>query len=327
MRSWLPTNIFAINKRSSIGAGAFNHCASLCPCSDGVLLAWYAGTGECQDDQSVHVTYLSNGRPLPPIRIGDKTGNPIVWREGDKHWLLWSRFEDLESSRILATRWRSCSLWIQQVEISDGIQLSEPALLAEATEHLLARTNPLTVGKRTILPLYDEVRRQCVMYGGKDGQFEEISRYGDHIIQPAIWRSGDTIHSLSRNFGNRKKRSCYFFSGDAIDWRPGGFSYFKNVNNSLAVCQWDDQHVVLWNNTDAIYRVDMTLGLVGWNVDVPSPLPIVIVNKRHGSYPCLCVDDNDLLHFAYTDPNRRISYHVWNKKNFKRELKRSRNPA
>lgn len=335
MKTWLSKNIFAIDKRSSISAGDFNHCASLCPCSDGVLAAWYSGSGECRDDQSVHITYISNSRSLPPIRIGDKTGNPIIWREDQRVWLLWSKFEDIKPIQILAERWRFCSLWIQEVTLSEEIQLHEPKMLAGPTEHLLARTNPIIVGGKTLLPLYDEVRRQCVIYSGKNGEFEEISRYGNHIIQPALWVDDNShidgerrIHSLSRNFGNRKKIAAYYFSdSDGESWSHGGYSFFKNVNNSLAVHQWGGKHVVLWNDSESIYRINMTLGTIGWESSVPAPIAIANINPRHGSYPCFCVDDDNLLHFAFTNHSRQIEYHVWNKKQFKRESKRSGNPT
>ena len=333
MKSWLPKNIFAVNKCSSIGAETFNHCSSLCPHDDGVLLAWYSGSNECQDDQSVYITYLSNNRHLPPIRIGDKTGNPIVWRENDRTWLLWSKFEDLKPSKILAHRWRYCSLWIQEVKVSDGIELSKPVKIADASKNLLAITNPIILLHRAtesqlILPLYDEDKRQCVIFQGGEGQFQEISRYGNAIIQPALWADGGRIHSLSRNFGNRQRKALYYSSSDdGNTWHRGGPSFFQNINNSIAVHEWSDLQMVLWNNSESIYRTDMALGIISWGSGVPIPCIIKTINQRHGSYPCLCVDNDDQLHFAFTSPTRQIEYHVWNKKTFKQEFKRNRNPA
>jgi len=327
---WFSNNIFAVNKCSSIGAKDFNHCASLCPCNNGVLLAWYSGSGECQDDQSVYITYLSHDKSTPPIRIGDKTGNPILWREADKVWMLYSKFEDIEPVTMLAHRWRYCSLWLRQIIVTDNIQLLHDIKVAEADQHLLARTNPIKVEETTILPLYDEVKRECVIFAGKNGHFHELSRYGNNTIQPAIWYDGITIHSLSRNFGTKRIRAPYFYSDDrGMTWRYSGLSGFNNVNNSIAVHKWDDEKLVLWNDVTGTFRANMTLGIVGWNHTMPWPHVVRVVGAKYGSYPCLCVDDAGLLHFAFTGPERMIEHYVWNhrtfKREFKKELKRSRN--
>lgn len=336
LRCWLPKHIFAVDECSSIGVSAFNHCSSLCPHNNGVLLAWYAGSGECKNDQSVYVTYLSGSKGLTPIRIGNKTGNPILWNENGKTWLLWSKFEDIKPIRNLAHRWRYCSLWIQEVKFNGEIELSQPTRITEATQNLLARTNPIMINKEVVLPLYDEVKRECVLFSGSNGQFEELSRYGRGIIQPAIWVEGKRIHSLGRNFGNRKRYSIHYYSDDCLTWSSNGSSSFRNMNSSIAVHPWNDHHMVLWNNSNTLYRTHMTLGIMDWDAEIPKPFALKVVNARHGSYPCFCVDKDNQLHFAYTNEERKIQHHVWNKKVFKRayaesklleKTKRSRNSA
>jgi hypothetical protein len=326
MKNWLPI-IFAVDKQISIGVNAFNHCSSLCPSESGVVLAWYAGSGECQDDQNIYLVYLSQGKSSTPLRIGDKTGNPIVWREDNKNWLLWSKFEDDGPMTSLAQRWRYCSLWTQQIKCTPNIKLlGEPQRLAKSSDHLLARTGPLIQSKLTILPLYDEVNRECVIYQGSNGDFNETSRFGgtNHIIQPTIWLENRRLHSLNRNFGNGRHHALYYFSDDyGHSWKFGGLSHFWNINNSLAICKYKKQHVVLWNNLDSQYRRNMSIGIVEWANTVPHPHSIRLLNKEHGSYPCLCVSDDDSLHFAYTNPLRQIEYHVWNRKTFNKYLRRS----
>lgn len=326
MKNWLPS-IFAVDKQISIGANAFNHCSSLCPSESGVILAWYSGSGECQDDQSVYITYLSQGKSSTPLRIGDKTGNPIVWREDEKNWLLWSKFEDDGQITSLAHRWRYCSLWVQQIECTSTVELlGKPELIAVSSSHLLARTNPLVQSKNTILPLYDEINRECVVYQGYNGIFNETARFGgsNRIIQPTIWSENRRLHSLSRNFGNGRHRSLYYYSDDyGYSWKFGGLSRFWNLNNSLVVAKYQNKHLILWNDIESQYRQNMSIGVVEWAEAVPQPHAIKILNKDHGSYPSLCVDNDDAIHFAYTDHHRQIAYHVWNRKAFTKYLKRS----
>ena len=329
MKNWLY-NIFAIDKHSVIQAATFNHCSTLCPSKTGVILAWYAGSGECRDDQSVYITYLSHGKSLPPLRIGDKTGNPIVWRENNQLWLLWSKFEDDGPMLHPAHRWRHCSLWIQQIKHTRNMELlGKPIQLSKSSHHLLARTNPLIMPQLVLLPLYDEVAQQCVIYKGSNGSFDEVARYGNTTIQPAIWWENNKLHSLARNFKNDVRRSIYYYSNDlGHSWQYGGPSQLWNINNSLAVTKWDNQHIVLWNNIDDIRRKNMSIGTLklNWSDNarvVPHAHVIKNLNQDHGSYPSLCVDDTGLLHFAYTGPHKQIEYHVWNRKTFRTLCERS----
>lgn len=327
MKNWLPF-IFAVNKQSSISAGKFNHCSSLCPIDSGIVMAWYSGTGECQDDQSVYLTYLSEDNSSNFLRLGDKTGNPIVWREGNKNWLLWSKFEDDGPMASLAHRWRHCSLWVQEISNDDTIRLiGEPHQIADSSQHLLARINPLVTPTYTILPLYDEVNRECVIFQGQHGNYKETSRFGktNSIIQPTIWLENNKLNSLSRNFGNSKRRSIYYYFDDYNEkWKFGGLSHFWNLNNSIAVCNYLDHHLVIWNDEDSRYRRNMSIGIIKWKDAVPHPILLERLNIAYGSYPNICVDDKQQIHFSYTNHERTISYHVWNKKVFNQFLRRGR---
>lgn len=329
MRKWLPI-IFAAERYISIGAESFNHCSSLCPCESGTILAWYSGSGECRDDQSVYTTKLSRRRPSEYLRLGDKTGNPIVWREDNKNWLLWSKFEDTGPIRSPAHRWKYCSLWIQEINANPHVELvGEPRRVSHPDQHLLARCNPLVLAGITLLPLYDEMNRECVIYEGRDGTFQELSRYGrqHQIIQPTIWSDNGEFHSLSRNFGgpHGKKGSVYFHSSDeGATWEYGGVSYFRNVNNSLVVNKYNDEHVAIWNNTKSRHRDNLSIAVVRWVDGVPYPQVLKVIDESYGAYPNACVDDRNDLHFSYTDRNKQIVYHTWNKRAFEKALRRSK---
>ena len=108
----LTNNMFAVNRSLQISASSFNHCSTVCPHHDGALVAWYSGSGECRDDQSVHVVFIDKlNNQFEPIRIGDCTGNPVLWAQGNEAVLLWSKFEDTGDVRRIVDRWKYCSLW------------------------------------------------------------------------------------------------------------------------------------------------------------------------------------------------------------------------
>src|SRR5262245_36947564 len=107
-----PADIFVPNQTLELAASTFNHCSSICPFREGTLLAWYSGEEECYDDQSVYLLFIGKTGASSPLRLGDKTGNPVLWRDGERAFLLWSRFEDYGELKTLVDRWKYCSVWL-----------------------------------------------------------------------------------------------------------------------------------------------------------------------------------------------------------------------
>ena len=331
---WLPNNMFAVNRSFQISASQFNHCSTVCPHGNGVFVAWYSGSGECRDDQSVHIVFIDGPTKSETIRIGDCTGNPVLWAHGNDAILLWSKFEKHDDIRSLVDRWKYCSLWIQRLVYDNGIELlGDPIQIAESDQHLLGRCCPIHTQNGYLLPLYDELKGECVIFAGSGLQFEEHSRFGYKMIQPTLWEhtvDGETkLCALSRNFGSRAKQSflCESTNG-GVTWSDPVPSNLANINNSLHVVHWNKEDVVLWNDTYGPHRDKMTLGVL--NEWIPHPgfqevrvLPVRIVGPRYGAYPSMCVDAAGNLNFTFTNANRTIDYHVWNSKFFRSQRKDS----
>jgi hypothetical protein len=287
------------------------------------MLAWYAGSGECQNDQSVHVVFIDGLNITPSLRIGDCTGNPVLVPNGKDAVLLWSKFEDNGRYARLADRWKTCSLWMQEIGVRAGevTLLYEPNRIAGPEQHLLGRCNPLLIGDTVILPLYDEVRRECVIFKGSGTEYQEIGRFGNDMIQPTLWERDGKIRALSRNFGSHHKRSRYCESIGG-SWTEATSSSLWNLNNSLQVTTWNDEDVVLWNDTNGRWRKNMTIGVLKYGEDDLGFMrvaaePVEVVGAQHGSYPSMCVDYDGNLNFSFTNAAREISYHVWNAKTFR----------
>lgn len=284
-------------------------------------MAWYSGSAECRDDQSVYLLYIDENSSPAPVRLGDKTGNPVVWQTGaDTATLLWSRFEDVPVSSIV-DRWKHCSLWVQQIKLENGqVVLGKSQPLASKNEHLLGRCNPIWYNGGMLLPLYNELDRYGIIYKGDGWDFQRLGIIGKDMIQPTIWRTGDKIGSLSRNFGNNKLYAQYSESEDGgLSWTDPVDSSLLNNNSSVHVVDAFDEMLVLWNNTASTTRTHMTLG----RLNGLAASGIKVVGLAHGAYPSMCFAD-DWLHFSFTRRGK-IEYYGWNRHKY--ESVRSGNTA
>jgi len=298
---------------TTLGAAAFNHCSSVLPIEQGTIVTWYAGRGECLDDQSVYVAFLNNHKQQDIIRIGDKTGNPIVWTQDGKINLLFSKFEDSHIVNNLADRWKYCSLWIQQLKLIDKqlVMIGRPIRIATSDAHLLARCPPVIHQDRLLLPLYDEYTRQCVIYTHSNGEYYELSRFGKDLIQPTIWSKNNALYALARNFTNIPHNLAEVHSSASGDeWQSEGTSELYNVNNSVCAANWRNGVAVVWNDTPGYHRANLSLGFLMHRKDTLRPFKISNLSPLHGSYPT-CVVHNDQLYITYTNLDRRIVYDVW----------------
>lgn len=310
-------NVFNNYGPVDITAGKFNHCSSVCPLSTGVLLAWYAGDGECQDNQSVYLMIVQKGRKSNFVRIGDKTGNPVVLPiDKNNAMLLYSRFEETKEDgssfpiRRLVDRWKYCSLWLQKVSYSGGIKLvNDPICIVNAEQHLLGRCNPIYYEGNMLIPLYDEVKAEGVI-ASYDGEFKLLGRIGNNMIQPTIWTYGSAIYSVSRNFRstNRFARSSISLDGGRT-WSDPMASRFPNTNSSVHAMNINNNTYIIWNNTTTVRRKNLTLGTVVYN---SGGLGYKIIDgiSVDGSYPSMCQTYGGKLVFTYTK-NGVIQYNEW----------------
>lgn len=313
-------SIFAKEKSINLTAGHFNHCPSICFISDGTLVAWYSGTGECKDDQSVHLVFINkkSQTKTSAIRIGNKTGNPVIWQTGKKTaTLLYSKFENTGKIRTLVDRWKFCSIWIQKVIYDDGIRLlGNPIKIIDSTYHLLGRCNPIIYKDELLIPLYDEVNRNGVIAKIQNDSLVILGRIGQNMIQPTIWANNGVLYSLSRNFGGTKKMSQFSISLDGgRTWSRPKNSDILNFNNSLHVLKTDYGDLILWNDVMGKARRQLTLGKLSYDNGEVSAERIAVISEDNGSYPSIDYANNKLI-FSFTQ-NKKIKYYEWNKQFFK----------
>lgn len=293
---------------TEIFASSFNHCSTVCPHQDGVLIAWYSGINECHDDQSVYLIFINQNNRSDIVRIGDKTGNPILWKSGGEIFILWSKFEDDGVINRLADRWKYCSLWVQKIEIQDKpILVGKPTCVMGSANNLLGRCPAIHYKGKVLLPLYDEVEGTCVIVD--DSNFTELSKFGSDIIQPTIWTKYNKLHSLGRNFRTHRNKAQHTQSSDGVIWQQPIDTDIFNVNNSLCVVNWRNSEAIVWNDTTSRYRDKLTLGLLK-NYNCLEVIPVSVIGERYGAYP-FCAVDGDRIHITFTNIRKRIEYHVW----------------
>lgn len=308
----LSNRIFAGTTSLEVSVSPFNHCSSVCPIGEGNLLAWYAGSGECRDDQSVHLLFISKENTTDIVRIGDNTGNPVVWQlDNDHAAILWSKFENVEVRRLV-DRWKHCTLWIQKLRITTGIEfVGQPAQLANHHQHLLGRCSPIWYHGQYLLPLYNEMERNCVIYGGNGLEFARLGTFGTNMIQPTIWAGNNKISALCRNFGNGQTNAKYCYSTDSgLTWSEPEETEIPNNNSSLHAVRWQNSNYLIWNDTRGTFRERLAIGMLR-NRRIPTLIKRpLIVSTAHGAYPSACVNPNGSLAFSYTKL-KHIRFHLW----------------
>lgn len=291
---------------STFSVADFNHCSTLCNHENGILVAWYGGTDECSDDQSIFVLCISNNRVSEIMNFGEKVGNPVLWNENGKAYLLWSEFEDNDKIKRPADRWKYCKLWMAEISFQNG--MIDITRQTKFDLNLLGRCNPIRFKNNTYLPLYDEINRNGVILVGSDLKFSRCGDIGENMIQPTIWAEDDILYTLSRTFHSPESTSQRCYSTDGIVWSDPELTTIQNLNSSLHSLLWNGYVLLIWNDTFGTARRNLTLGIVeGLNVRK------LFVIDSHGAYPSLCEDNDGNVCASYTTINRRIKFVVWPK--------------
>lgn len=311
---FLLDHFFTLEQSFELVQSRFNHCSTTCPVGKGGLVAWYSGSTECSDDQSVYIIFI-NHNVSKILRIGDKTGNPVLWKTGPKNAIiLYSKFEDDGTIKRVTDRWKYCSLWIQHLKVTNEPELvGKPIRISESSQHLLGRCSPLIYSGELLIPLYDEINRNGVIAKFKNDEIELLSRVGLNMIQPTLWIEKEKLCSLSRNFGNNMNHSLYCESVDGgITWSEPTQTMIPNNNSSLCVKRFNGTNYIIWNNTKNKYRSLMTFGELTTKDDLLIGKPISIIGEDNGAYPWMeCTASR--VHISFTR-NQKIIYNVWNKK-------------
>ena len=297
-----------------VSSGAFNHCSSICQHGTGYFLAYYSGSNECSDDQSVYLTYIKDHNRLDTIKIGDGTGNPVLWEsEHNTVIMLYSKFEDSGPITRLADRWKYCSLWVQTFSFANEkiYWTSIPYKISNGNDNLLGRCKPIKSSKDglTYLPLYNELSRHNVIYTGKFYDYSMKCSFGYDMIQPTIWEQFGGMHSLSRNFtGDGRQQPLYVtlrysHTDQNGIWTTPIPTTINNNNSSLQVFSHKADYYIIYNNTVSNTRRLLTLGKLNDDLTVDTK---AVISGSYGAYPSYCTM-GDKIYISYTNEHRQIT--------------------
>ena len=264
----------------------FNHCSTLLSLNDTLLTSFYTCQTECSKDQRV---ILANGQKHIELEPG--TGNPVLYKDSSNTgYLLYSKFVDHPAIRHPVMKWMFCDLYIRKIEDEINLDVSEPIKIADSEQHLLGRCSPIIVDDKVILPLYDEYNAQCVFFSGNGFEYKEFHRFGQKIIQPAIWLENGQINTLARNFRSDEVYAHHFNSHNGIN----SITNIPNNNSSIACLGYGNTMLYLFNNTVDTYRKNLTLG-----VRINSSFHELQRIDEYGAYPSI-IRHKDGLAFSYT---------------------------
>lgn len=291
-----------------------NHCATIAPCGEGMAIAYYAGYRECDDSQHVVLTYrrpdgsfLDSGEC---VHLENNGGNPLLFRQNDKTFLIYSIFEKTakEVSHIVQ-RWMYCSLWAREISFDGQLSVGEKfAVFKNPQIGFLCRISAFDHDGKTFLPLYHEGNCYGAIFEWS-GELKQVSKIGykcDNLIQPSIWFDGSIFHSLSRNSRPHEYgMSCWYSKSSTLRrWsHPELEQSLDNANNSIAVVNdGRPDPLVIWNAGNS--RHSLMLGkLKGHSLGRQYAK---ICQRGYGAYPNYSFDALGNLHLVWTDAGRRF---------------------
>lgn len=288
-----------------------HHCASVYPYSEDVTyITFYTGP-ECRNEQSVYILKYHKDELVKKLRLGEKSGNPIIFGFNDKIYLIYSKFTDADEhgtkinyDKNYVLRWKYCDNYICRL---DENLIIENVHKIPGCHGRLARCQPLIINNRLIVPLYRESDPICEIWELIDDNLKFVSSFGEVndemqkymqdndlflnylgsgiAIQPTLFVKNDTIHAFSRNVcrslhKNQNQFAILSYSKNMIDWK-NTISNIPNHNNSLFVCDIGDEFYLFFN--DDIQRSKMLM------MNLSNQFCINISNRMYGgrgfSYP------------------------------------------
>lgn len=293
------------------------HCATICPITDGYLIAYYLHP-ECSDTQKVQLRYITTKNKYKVIAqytFYNKTGNCVLIPDPinkSKATIIYSYFNDTDGTKFPTRnvhRWIYCSNWIADITIppNNTIQIDNiKPFPTQPTTGYLVRINPIKVHDQWLLPMYHEspcygqimksTNTKDWRTSGHIGLYTP-TKLNNKLIQPSLWWDGKILHSLSRDMSG-KGYAWYSSSTDLGEsWSEITPTNITNDNNSIAVINDNTKlPYAIWNEGERRRR--LILGRLEQNLTC---IPLIQLNTlNNASYPNYCIDDNK-IHIVHTE--------------------------
>ncbi len=168
----------------------FCHAAVLAEGPDRSLAcAWYSYPEREHEDGEIILSRRAPGRPwskpVRPLKIKSSSGNPVLFYEGDRLWML---FVTLPPGRY----WDHASAF--STSSADGGSTWDDPHPMGLPPGIMLRHPPLILGELWLLPVYDESSRRAIILRGRPGRWEVESNFADaDLIQPCLLQDGQGV--------------------------------------------------------------------------------------------------------------------------------------
>ncbi len=291
---------------------AAHHASTMTLASNGdLLVAWYGGSYESSDDQSLYLARRRKGQQAwdPPRMLlrnpEQPVGNAVIFTMPDATlWILWGRME--ASQPLLAhTGWDATRL-MYRTSRDDGHTWSADRKFPMETAGWLPRNLAIRLRDGTLLvPLSDERNHRDLSFfvmtkdnGATWSRSQNIPNEQSQGEQPAVAqrRNGSLIAFLRT--APRLLQTESFDGGKT--WTQAQTTEFKNPDAAISLCSLTDGNLLLvWNNTEH----GRTPLHIAWSKDdgkTWSPPLMLESNPGEYSYPSVMQTPDHKIHVIYT---------------------------
>jgi len=282
-----------------ISGAPAHHCSTIAETANGdLLVAWYGGSYESADDQTLFLSRRKKGERLwrqPEVLIRNSAqppGNAVVFRAGSNRLgIVWAQ---MEASRPLRRGggWGQTRLLYRSSE-DHGVTWSRDELfLGGLLEGV--RNVPITLaGGELLLPLGHSFAKTIdqgatwqhlgSVTGG--GQPTVIQRADGSLL--TLLRKGPRILQTESRDGGRS-------------WSPAVATKLKNPDAGIAMTRLRNGHLILIFNDSEIARTPLCIvRSLDEGQTWESPLALESNPGEH-SYPCVIHTSDDRIHVTYT---------------------------
>lgn len=309
--------------------------------NDEVIVAYFAGTKEGENDVGIWLSRQTSGRWLAPIKIIDNPNtahwNPVLHFESETIWLFFKSGADVQqwttefvTSKDFGQTWSAPLPLVEGsltprgpvknklTRLSNGDWLAPNSI--ETCHHWDASCDRSTdQGKHwDLVPIplkhyppelsNSDSKWQGLVDGALwETEPEKIFAW-DGVIQPCIWESTPAnVHMLMRSTRGRIYRSDSSDYGN--NWCEAYATPLPNNNSGIDIVRFDDVLALIYNPVSGNWAPRTPLSLSFSQDNGSTWCPPVHLETRDGeySYPAI-IYQNNCLHITYTDNRKTIIY-------------------
>ena len=288
------------------------HAASVCALDGGHLLAtWFAGSREGAPDVAILGAGWSGGAWSAPSVLADtpgcSDGNSVPWTDGAGRLRLW--YVTMEGRG-----WATCP--VRERRSDDGGRTWGAPRFIRERPGWMVRNEPLRLGARLVMPMYDERDWTSFMLVSDDGgetwqRSQKLRVDGVGVIQPAIAGLDDgRLLAFMRSTGGRvyASRSA---DATALTWTAPAPLDLPNPNSAVELIRLRSGALLCVFNPTEHGRSPLRVALSGDDGATWPAWRDLETAPGEFSYPTALQTDDGLIHVLYTHQRRAIAHAVF----------------